>query len=149
MLRGIDPILSPELLKILRAMGHGDEIVIADANFPATSCGREVVRLDGVDAVHVARAILSVMPLDAFVDDRALSMQVVGDALAEPPVVELFQVAIDEVADHPARIVSLERFAFYERARAAFAIVQTGEGRHYGNLILKKGVLPVVRVNDQ
>lgn len=142
MLRGIDPILSPELLRILRAMGHGDEIVIADANFPATSCGREVVRLDGLDAVRVTRAILSVMPLDAFVDDAAVSMQVVGDPDAVPPVVSLFQAVINDVADHPSTIVALERYAFYERARGAFAVVQTGESRHYGNLILKKGVLP-------
>ncbi len=142
MLRGIDPILSPDLLRILRAMGHGDEIVIADANFPAESSARRLVRLDGLDAPRVLRAVLSVMPLDSFVDDPALSMAVVGDPDAVPPVVALFQEVVDAVADHPARIRPLERFAFYERARAAFAVVTTGEGRHYGNLILKKGVLP-------
>jgi L-fucose mutarotase len=142
MLRGIDPILSPDLLRILRAMGHGDEIVIADANFPAESSARRLVRLDGLDAPRVLRAVLSVMPLDSFVDDPALSMAVVGDPDAVPPVVALFQEMVDAVADHPARIRPLERFAFYERARAAFAVVTTGEGRHYGNLILKKGVLP-------
>ena len=144
MLRGIDPILSPELLKILRAMGHGDEIVVADANFPAEACARQVVRLDGVDAPRTVRAVLSLMPLDSFVDDPALSMQVVGEPDTVPPVVALFQDVIDEVTDTPARIVPVERFAFYERARAAFAIVQTGERRHYGNIILKKGVLPAV-----
>jgi L-fucose mutarotase len=142
MLRGIDPILSPELLKILRAMGHGDEIVIADANFPAESMASRLVRLDGLDAPRVVRAVLGVMPLDSFVNDPALSMAVVGDSSEMPPVVGLFQEAIDEVADNPARIRPLERFAFYERARGAFAIVQTGERRLYGNLILKKGVLP-------
>jgi L-fucose mutarotase len=142
MLRGIDPILSPDLLKILRAMGHGDEVVIADANFPAESMASRLVRLDGLDAPRVVRAVLGVMPLDSFVNDPALSMAVVGDSSEMPPVVGLFQEAIDEVADNPARIRPLERFAFYERARGAFAIVQTGERRLYGNLILKKGVLP-------
>ncbi|MBX3576332.1 MAG: ribose ABC transporter [Rhizobiaceae bacterium] len=142
MLRGIDPILSPELLGILRAMGHGDEIVIADANFPAVSNAKRLVRLDGIDAPRVVKAILSLMPLDAFVDDPALSMAVVGDSAAVPPVVSLFQQVIDTVADKAAKITPLERFAFYERARGAFAIVATGETRHYGNLILKKGVLP-------
>jgi L-fucose mutarotase len=142
MLRGIDPILSPELLKILRAMGHGDEIVIADANFPAESNAKRLIRLDGLDAVRVARAVLSVMPLDSFVDDPAASMAPVDDPARVPAVVSLFQQLIDEVADKPARIAPVERFAFYERARAAYAVVATGEGRHYGNLILKKGVLP-------
>lgn len=141
MLRGINPLLSPELLSILRAMGHGDEIVIADANFPADTNGRRVVRLDGIGAAQVAEAILSVMPLDTYVDDPALSMAIVGDAETVPPVVSEFQGVIDNVADSPARIQPLERFAFYERARTAFAIVATGERRAYGNLILKKGVV--------
>lgn len=142
MLRGIDPILSPDLLKILRAMGHGDEIVIADANFPSEANARRLVRLDGLDAVRVARAVLSVMPLDSFVGDPAASMAPVDAPDSVPVVVSLFQQVIDEVADHPARIAPVERFAFYERARSAYAIIATGEGRHYGNLILKKGVLP-------
>lgn len=141
MLRGIDPILSPDLLKILRAMGHGDEIVIADANFPGESSARRLVRLDGLDAVRVCRAVLGIMPLDTFVDDPAVTMAVVGNPGQVPPVVALFQQAIDEVADHPAPIGAVDRFAFYERARAAYAIVQTGEGRLYGNIILKKGVI--------
>jgi L-fucose mutarotase len=142
MLRGIDPILSPDLLRVLRAMGHGDEIVVADANFPAESSARSLVRLDGIDAPRVVRAVLSVMPLDTFVDDPAVSMQVVGDPEAVPPVLALFQRVIDEVADNRARIKPVERFAFYERARKAFAVIQTGERRLYGNLILKKGVVP-------
>jgi L-fucose mutarotase len=142
MLRGIDPILSPDLLRILRAMGHGDEIVIADANFPAEASGPPVVRLDGVNATRALRAILGVMPLDSFVDDPAMSMQMVDDPDGIPPVVAAFQEIVDTIADHPARIRPLERFAFYARARSAFAIVQTGERRLYGNIILKKGVLP-------
>lgn len=143
MLRGIDPILSPDLLRILRAMGHGDEIVIADANFPAESSAKRLVRLDGIDAARVLRAVLGVMPLDSFVDDPAISMAVVGDPEAVPPTVQLFQAVIDAVADAPAPIHALERFAFYERARQAYAVVQTGEGRPYGNIILKKGIVLV------
>jgi L-fucose mutarotase len=141
MLRNIDPLLSPDLLRILAAMGHGDEIVIADANFPGDACARRLVRLDGIDAVRTLRAVLSIMPLDSFVDERAMSMAVVDDPGAVPPVVALFQSAIDEVADHPARIVPVERFAFYDRSRAAYAVIQTGETRLYGNVILKKGVI--------
>ena len=140
MLRGLNPILSPDLLHILRAMGHGDDIVIADANFPAESTGRRVVRLDGLSATDVAEAVLSIMPLDSFVDDPAITMQVVDDPRATPPVVEAFQKIIEATADNAAPIKPIERFAFYDRAKAAFAIVQTGEGRLYGNIILKKGV---------
>lgn len=142
MLRGIDPILSPDLLRVLRAMGHGDDIVIADANFPGESSAKTLIRLDGIDAPRVARAVLSVMPLDTFVDDPAITMAVVGAPDTVPPVVALFQQVVDEVADNPARIRAIERFAFYERARNAFAVIQTGEQRLYGNLILKKGVIP-------
>ncbi len=141
MLRNIDPILSPDLLRILRAMGHGDEIVIADANFPGESCAKRLVRLDGIDAARILRAILSVMPLDSFAEERAMSMAVVDDPKAVPPVVALFQRIVDEVADNPAPIVPIERFSFYDRSRAAYAIVQSGETRLYGNVILKKGVI--------
>ncbi|MCV6587023.1 MAG: ribose ABC transporter [Marinibacterium sp.] len=141
MLRNIDPILSPSLLFALRAMGHGDEIVIADANFPGTSTGPDCIRADGSDAGSVLRAILQVMPLDSFVPDPALSMQVVGDPDTVPEAVAGFQHIINEVADAPVQIRGLERFAFYERAARAFAIVQTGERQLYGNIILKKGVI--------
>lgn len=141
MLRNIDPILSPDLLYALRAMGHGDEIVIADANFPGSSSGPECIRADGSSASEVLRAILSVMPLDTFVPDPALTMQVVGDPDTVPEAVADFQLIINETADNPAQIQGLERFAFYDRAATAFAIVQTGERRLYGNIILKKGVI--------
>lgn len=141
MLRNIDPILSPELLYTLRAMGHGDEIVIADANFPGSSSGPECIRADGSSASEVLQAVLSVMPLDTFVPDPALTMQVVGDPEAVPDAVADFQRIIETTADNPAKVQGLERFAFYDRAANAFAIVQTGERRLYGNLILKKGVI--------
>lgn len=141
MLRNIDPILSPELLHTLRAMGHGDEIVIADANFPGSSSGPDCIRADGSSASEVLQAVLSVMPLDTFVSDPALTMQVVGDPEAVPDAVADFQHIIDTTADNPAKVQGLERFVFYDRAANAFAIVQTGERRLYGNIILKKGVI--------
>ena len=141
MLRNIDPILSPELLYTLRAMGHGDEIVIADANFPGASSGPDCIRTDGSSASEVLQAVLSVMPLDTFVPASALTMQVVGDPEAVPDAVADFQRIIETIADNPTKVQSLERFAFYDRAAKAFAIVQTGERRLYGNIILKKGVI--------
>lgn len=141
MLRGIDPILSPDLLRVLRAMGHGDDIVIADANFPAAATARRLVRLDGLEAQRVLKAVLSIMPLDAFVEHPAITMQVVGEPTEVPQVVQRFQSTIDATADRPARILAVERFDFYARAKEAFAIVQTGERRLYGNIILKKGIV--------
>jgi len=141
MLRNIDPMLSPELLHALRSMGHGDDIVIADANFPGSSCGPPCIRADGASAKEMLRAVLSVMPLDAFVSDPAVTMQVVGDAAVIPEAVTDFQRIITETADNPVQVQSIERFAFYDRAANAFAIVQTGERRLYGNIILTKGVI--------
>ena len=141
MLRNLDPILSPDLLYTLRAMGHGDEIVLADANYPGASSGPTCIRADGSTASEVLRAVLSVMPLDTFVPDPALTMQVVGDPDAIPDAVRDFQAIINDTADAPAQIQTLERFAFYDRAATAFAVVQTGERRLYGNIILKKGVV--------
>ena len=141
MLINIPPILSPELLFTLRAMGHGDDIVIADANFPAQSSGPRCIRLDGISATEVLAAILTVMPLDTFVSEPALTMQVVDDPAAVPDIVAVFQTIVNETADNPAQLASLERFAFYQRARSGFAIVQTGETRLYGNIILKKGII--------
>jgi L-fucose mutarotase len=140
MLRGIHPILGPDLLHALRSLGHGDEIVIADANFPVYSFGPRVVRLDGVDAVAAADAILTHLPLDTFVDKAAFRMEVVGDPAAVPPICATFAELVKNLAG-PFDIHPLERFAFYERARQASVIVATGERRLYGNLILKTGVL--------
>lgn len=141
MLRDIPPILSPDLLWTLRAMGHGDEIVIADANFPAEGLGPRCLRLDGIPATDALEAVLTVMPLDTFTAEPALTMQVVDDPRAVPEIVRAFQDIVDRVADAPAHLGTLERFAFYERARGAFAVVQTGETRLYGNVILTKGVI--------
>lgn len=141
MLRTISPILSPDLLHALASMGHGDEIVIADANFPAASMCRRCVRLDGISATDALAAVLSLLPIDTFVSDPALTMQVVDDPDAVPDVVAQFQNVIDTHADAPAPIATLDRFAFYERAKEAYVIVQTGETRLYGNIILTKGVI--------
>jgi L-fucose mutarotase len=141
MLKGIDPLLNADLLFILAAMGHGDEIVLVDANFPAAASARRLVRQDAADAPTVLRAVLSLLPLDEFVPDPAQVMEVVGDPAAVPPVVSEFQAAVDAAEGRPVAIGRLERFAFYERAQAAFALVATGERRLYGNIILKKGIM--------
>lgn len=141
MLKSIDPILGPELLAILRAMGHGDEIAIVDANYPAAAMGRPLVRCDGVDATRVADAILSLMPLDDFVPEACWRMEVVGDKSAEMPIFTEFRNVIAAREGDKFVLASLERFAFYERVKHAYAVVSTGERRLYGNLILKKGVI--------
>jgi L-fucose mutarotase len=139
MLKGLDPLVSPDLLHILAAMGHGDTIALVDANFPAASKARRLVVLPGIDVTAATRAVLSLLPLDSFVDNPSSTMQVVGDVASVPPAVaELAALVTAEGAPAPAAI---ERFAFYGDAEAAFAIVQTGERRLYGNIILRKGVI--------
>jgi L-fucose mutarotase len=122
-------------------MGHGDEIAIVDANFPATSNADWLVRLDGVDASQALAAILSVLPLDSFVADPANGMQVVGRPEEIPPAIADFQTIVDRLAGFPVRIARIERFGFYERAKTCFAIVATTDRRLYANIILKKGVI--------
>jgi L-fucose mutarotase len=141
MLKGLSPILSPDLLQVLRSMGHGDEIVVVDANFPADSMAQRLVRLDGLPVTAVTDAILSVMPLDDFVPEAAWRMEVVGDPAAEQPIFAEFRDLLARHEGSGFKLASLERFAFYERAQAAYAIVATGETRLYGNIILKKGVV--------
>lgn len=141
MLKGLDPLLSPDLLHALAAMGHGDEIVVVDAHFPGAAIARRLIRMDGVDATRVIRAIASVMPLDTFVEAPAAGMQVVGDPNAIPEAVVDFGRALDAAEGRRVGIAMIERHAFYDRSRAAYAVVQTGELRTYANLILKKGVV--------
>ncbi|MBT9369791.1 RbsD/FucU domain-containing protein [Rhizobium sp. CSW-27] len=137
MLINIDPLLSPDLLHVLRAMGHGDEIAIVDANFPGTTNARRLVRLDGISVTDATRAVLSVLPLDDFVDVPVLTMEVVGNPDEVPPAVAELRALVGE----RGACGTLERHAFYARARDCFAIVQTGETRLYGNIVLKKGVV--------
>ena len=140
MLKGLSPILSPDLLWTLRAMGHGDEITIVDANYPGTSAGPELIRIDAATAPQVLDAILSLLPLDQYDDVAAISMQVVGDPDKREPIVDEFEQIVQR-HEPSHKVHSLERFAFYERANAGYAIVQTGETRQYGNLMLKKGIV--------
>lgn len=143
MLKGISPLLSPDLLATLHRMGHGDEIVLADAHFPGESFTRNVLRADGLGIAPLLGAILPLFELDAYVPHPLAMMAAVqGDSL-DPDVERRYLDAIrPHVPDVPA-IERVERFAFYDRARSAFAIVMTGELAKYGNIILKKGVTPV------
>lgn len=141
MLKGIDPLLGPELLAILRAMGHGDEIVIADANFPAVANARRLVRLDGASAPRAAQAIVSVLPLDDFETQAAFRMEVSDAPETVPPVCRELE-AVLAAAGYDRGVAPIERHAFYARAREAYAVVATGEPRFWGNLILKKGAIP-------
>lgn len=142
MLIGIPSALTPDLLRHLRAMGHGDELVIADANFPGEACAQRIERLPGISATEALEAILTLMPLDSFVEEPARTMQVVGEPDTVPEIVAEFQRIINDTADNPAQVTSVERHAFYVQARKAYCIVQTGETRFYGNIILQKGVVP-------
>ena len=141
MLKGIDPILGPELLATLRAMGHADEIAIVDANFPAAANARRLIRAEGVSATRMVQAILSVLPLEQFEPIAAFRMAVDGAPDELPPVIGEFERLLRAVG-YEGPIGALERFAYYERTRAAYAIVSTGERRYWGNLILKKGAIP-------
>lgn len=140
MLKSIPPILGPKLLHVLRAMGHGDDLVIADANFPGATNARRLIRLDGIPATDVLDAVLTLLPLDDFVDDSATTMQVVDDPDADMPIFGEFRTIVSR-HEPTVELTSLERFAFYKRASSAFAVIQTGETRLYGNIILKKGVI--------
>ena len=138
MLKNVDKLLTGDLLKVLCDMGHGDELVIADANFPAETCAQRLIRLPGIDGVRAAKAILSVFPLDTYTDDPAIVM-----ALTESDVKKGMRrpVIWDDYQSEAGHLKELERFAFYERAKRAYAVIQTGEERQYGNLILVKGVV--------
>ena len=141
MLRNIDPVLGPELLRILRAMDHGDELTIADANFPATSCAQHLVRAEGVDATRMLTAVLSVLPIDTYVDCAIHVMAMVDEPDTILPIFDEFQQAATDANGTPVNIKRLHRFDFYARARESFAIVATGETRLYGNLLIRKGVI--------
>jgi L-fucose mutarotase len=141
MLKNLDPLLTPDLLFVLAAMGHGDELAIVDANFPAAALARRLVRLDGVGAALVLQAVLGVVPLDDFVESPVTAMEVVGQPETVPEPVREFQELINRAESKKIKMTFLERFAFYDRARSAFAIVATGDIRPYGNILLKKGVI--------
>lgn len=139
MLKNISPVISPELLKILMEMGHGDEIVIGDGNFPAASVAQRLVRLDGHGVNEILDAVLKLMPLDTYVECPVALMDN-GDPDNTPPIWDDYKATvIRNEGEKPFELV--ERFAFYERARKAYAVVATGETAIYANIILKKGVV--------
>ena len=141
MLRGIHPLLIPDLIQVLGSMGHGDEIAIVDANFPAASIGRRVIEVRGASSPAVLAAVLTVFPIDTLSVPAVMTMEVVGDPDAVPEPVADFAAAMSDNGLGDCEIGGLERNAFYERARKAFAIVRTGELRAYGNVLLVKGVV--------
>ncbi len=146
MLKGLDNRLNAEVLYALRAMGHGDTLVIADTNFPSDSIARQTVlgdllRMDNLTCAQAAEAVLSVLPLDTFVEDFAGRMQVVGEPNAIEPVQAEVQAVIDAAEGRPRPMIGIERFEFYERAKSAYAVIQTGERRFYGCFIFRKGVI--------
>lgn len=140
MLKGISPLISPDLLKIIMEMGHGDELVIGDGNFPAASCARRLVRLDGHGVCEILDALLQLFPLDTYVDAPVALMAVAAGDDYKPEIWPEYQRIIRE-REGDFAIEQVERFAFYERAKQAYAIVATGESALYANIILKKGVV--------
>ena len=146
MLKSLDPLLNADVLYALRAMGHGDDLIICDTNFPADSVARQTVlgkllRIDGVTAGRAARAILSVMPLDSFVEKPAGRMEVVGKPNEVLPVQLEVQAEIDKAEGRSWPMGSVERFAFYDLARKAYCVIATGETRFYGCFVFTKGVI--------
>ncbi len=136
-------MLSPELLSVLCRMGHGDEIVLADANFPGESNNKLVIRADGLRITVLLDAILPLFSIDTYVDTPLIMMAAVSGDLLDPTVEESYSKVVDKHWPATPPIARIERFAFYDRARKAFAVIMTGETRKYGNIILKKGVTPV------
>ncbi len=146
MLKGIDPRINADVLHVLRMMGHGDVLIIADTNFPSDSVARATVygnllRMDNLTAAEAVEAVLSVMPLDTFVDDFAGRMEIVGEPDTIPAVQAEVQQKINAAEGAERPMISIERFAFYDMARQSYAVIQTGERRFYGCFMLRKGVI--------
>lgn len=142
MLKGIDSIISPDLLKILMEMGHGDELVIGDGNFPAASTASRLARLDGHGVPEVLEAVLKLFPLDSYVEYPTVLMAVCdGDEKNANPLIWKTYLKIISKYEPDAKTEYMERFAFYERAKKAYAVVATGEAAQYANIILKKGCI--------
>ncbi len=141
MLKGIPSILSPDLLKILMEMGHGDEIVIADGNFPSAAIAKRLVRLDGHGVTEILDALMQLMPLDTYVENPVGLMAVVPGDDAKPTIWEEYKTVINKYEPQNCNIEFMERFDFYERAKNAYAVIATGESAIYANILLKKGVV--------
>jgi len=142
MLKGISPLISPELLAVLCRMGHGDEIVLADAHFPGESVSTNVIRADGLRIADMLDAILPLFVLDDYVDSPLIMMRAEPQDTLDPKVEKSYRAAVDRHAPAAPPIARIGRFEFYDRAKNAFAVVMTGELAKYGNIILKKGVTP-------
>lgn len=143
MLIGISPIISPELLATLSRMGHGDEIVFADAHFPAESINTFVIRMDGIKITDLLHAVLPLLALDEYVDFPVIMMAPAKEDSLDKALITSYRAAITKNCPQIPDINFIDRFDFYERAKLAFAIVVSGETRKYGNILLKKGVTPV------
>ena len=143
MLKGISPVVSPDLLKTLAEMGHGDEIVLSDAHFPAHTLNKRVLRADGLTVTQLLDGILPLFELDAYVESPVIMMQPVPGDTFDPNVEVRYREVIDRHAPKTPKIARIERFAFYERAKEAYCVLLTGETAIYGNIILKKGVTPL------
>ena len=141
MLKNVPAILSPELMKVLMEMGHGDEIVLADGNFPAASMGRRLLRCDGHGVPELLEAVLKFLPLDAYVERAVALMGVVPGDPTKPTIWETYRSIVQASGETFSDFEFVERFAFYERAKQAYAVVATSEKALYANIILKKGVL--------
>ena len=141
MLKNISPIISPELLKTLCEMGHGDEIVIGDGNFPSKTMNSRVIRADGHGGAELLEAILALFPLDTYAESNMMLMEVVPGDPVETPIWDEYKNIAGKFEPGNVRVENIERFAFYERAKKAFAVVATGEKALYANLIIKKGVI--------
>ena len=144
MLLGISPLISPDLLATLHRMGHGDEIVLADAHFPGETYGKRVLRADGLRICDLLDAILPLFTLDTYVDHPLIMMAAVEGDQLDPAVETSYRQAVDRHWSNTPSIMRIGRFEFYERTKEAFAVVMTGETAKYGNIILKKGVTPMV-----
>ena len=144
MLKGISPLISPALLKALCEMGHGDELIIADGNFPSESIGKNaiVIRADGHGTAEILEAVMQLIPLDAYVDEPVALMEVVaGDSCPTPEIWTKYKEILQKYEPENSKIDMMERFAFYERAKRAYLIIATGETAIYANVLLKKGVV--------
>ncbi len=145
MLKGISPLISPQLLEVIARMGHGDELVLADAHFPGESINKRIIRADGIRIPGLLEAVLPLFELDSYVPHPLVMMAPVEVDQLDPEVERSYMEQIIRTNPRVPAIERIDRFAFYERAKKAFAVVMTGETAKYGNIILKKGVTPVTR----
>ena len=144
MLKGISPLISPQLLDVMTRMGHGDELVLADAHFPGESIGKRVLRADGLRIADLLEAIMPLFELDSYVPHPVMMMEPVASDQADPAVEASYMKHIRKAVPDVPPVKKLDRFAFYERSAKAFAVVMTGETAKYGNIILIKGVTPII-----